>query len=364
MKTTFMGCALVLLGVAACGDRGATVYDFPAGPSTALGARAMTLVTEGCTLDTWQTAALADPSVRRLVHEVILLCATARANGDVTPADPDARAALGRTVAVLRSDGYKARIGVTMGDDLQSFPVPYSDARASAALADPKWHAAVVTNLAPLAALADGLEIDFLHLPAASRDQVTQLFVELDAKYHPASWVGVMAPPSTTAPSDTPGGDAFDLDSIAPKVDRVRMMTLDFSIAGPPGPDIDAGWGVDVARFAMQHVRVTPVDLAVPLYGTDFAGGQTRFVSYEEARGISAATGAPLARGTGGEAHFDWVDVAGVAHHTWTMDSQAVTTTLAAWGAGAAVPPGVGVVLYGLGSEDPGLWRALAGSER
>lgn len=351
--------ALAALAGTGCGsDGGGTVERFESAP---IEPRPIAIVAETCALDPLQLSALEQPALRKVARELILVCPTVRLSGDVAPLDPDARAAFARTVARARTLGFKTRVAVTMGDDLASFPVPYSPQRAAPVFADPAWRAKVVAGLAPFADMGDGLDIDFLNLPDPSRTDVSAFFVALDLAFRPRVPLGVMAPPSTRDPSDTPGGNAFDLAVIAQHVDRVRLMTLDFSCCGQGGgPSIDSGWAVDVARYGKSKSGNVPVDIAFPLYGTDFSELGESYVNYTDGRAIADFFGIAPQRDIGGELFFDWNDGAGRAHQTWYPDAVTTSRVLSAWNRDV-IPPDVGVVLYGLGSEDPALWRTVAG---
>jgi hypothetical protein len=354
--------ALAAIAGVGCGsDGGGTNNRFASEGSLPIAPRTVTIVAETCSLSSLQLSSLQQPALRKVARELILICPAVRLSGEVAPTDPDARAAFARTVAQARTLGYKTRVAVTMGDDLSSFPVPYSPARAAPVLRDPAWRAKVVTALAPFAEMGDGLEMDLLALPDSSRPDVTALFIALDLAFRPRVPIGVMAPPSSSDPSDTPGGAAFDLAAVAPRVDRVRMMTLDFSCCGQaPGPSIDSGWAVDVARYGKSKAGNVPVDIAFPLYGTDFSDLGESFVDYTDGRAIADVFGITPQRAVGGELNFDWTDAAGRNHQTWYPDALTASRVLHAWDS-SVLPLDVGVVLYGLGSEDPALWTILAG---
>ncbi len=354
--------SFALAGTACSGESGGVTDRLASSPdgSNPIPRRHMTIIAETCSPDGYQLTGLDHPGLKKLTNELILICPTVRLNGDVVPADPDARATLSRTVGLARLNGYKVRIAVTMGDDLVSFPIPYSTARSSKALQDPSWRAKVIEGLAEFAAMADGLEIDFLNLPDTSRSAVTELFIGLDKRYRPNTHIGVMAPPSTMDPSDTLGGAAFNLTAISHHVDRIRMMTLDYSCCGQGGgPSIDGGWAVDVARYGKSKAGNVPVDIAFPLYGTDFSDLGERFIDYTDGHAIADVFGVVPERSIGGELNFRWVDAAGHEHETWYPDAITASRVLGAWDTNV-VPADVGVVLYGLGAEDPALFSTLA----
>lgn len=125
-----------------------------------------------------------------------------------------------------------------------------------------------------------------------------------------------------------------------------------------PGPTIDSGWAVDVERSAAAATSA-PLDVAFPLYGWDFGPDGQRSVTYLEAQGVASSTKAPVQRGPTGALYYDWQDESGGAHETWFDDGTSTTWTLAAWDP-QTLDPSVGVVFWGLGSEDPALWDTLA----
>ncbi len=361
MQARFLHVALPLtVWLVGCGAERGETEQSGVNETLPIADRYVTVVAETCSLDAWQRSTLQSQAAKRFVKEVVLVCPSMRATGEVYPSDPEAREALHASVSTLRGLGYRAKIAVTMGDDRATFPQPYPAPRTTAAFGDAKWRAAAMTNLAPFAAMGDGLEIDLVGVPNTIRSSLTQFFVDLDATFRKTTRLGVMAPPATRSPSDTPGGDSFDLAAISHHVDHVRMMTLDFSASGNPGPDIDSGWAVDAARFAKSQVLPSVgVDIAFPLYGTDFSDLGTRFVSYDEGHAIAADRRADVARDPGGELNFHWTDPTGRLHHSWFEDATSASRTLHAWDV-QTLPLDVGVVLYGLGAEDPALWDVLA----
>ena len=82
-------------------------------------------------------------------------------------------------------------------------------------------------------------------------------------------------------------------------------------------------------------------------------------MSWAEGRAIADALKITPDRDTSGELNFAWNDEAGVAHTTWFEDGVSTSRALHAWDT-SALPSDVGVVLYGLGAEDPALWDTLA----
>ena len=205
--------------------------------------------------------------------------------------------------------------------------------------------------------IADGVDVDLEHLPTNVRDAVTSLFTRLDAALRPAATIDVFVPPASSTPSDIPGTDSFDIAAISPHVDRLRVMTLDYS--ADPGPTIDPGWAAAAAKVAPAGAGSVAVDIAVPLYGNDFTSAGTRPVTYLEARGAADMYHAPILRGASGAPHVVYTDAEGTLHDCWFDDAASTIGDIRAW-TPATLAPSIGLVFYGLGAEDPALWSDLA----
>ncbi|MBI2395011.1 MAG: hypothetical protein HYV09_35905 [Deltaproteobacteria bacterium] len=317
--------------------------------------RRLSVIVEGCVVDPWQSATLRSPASRAVLAEVILLCPAFRADGLVTPIDPAARSEVHGTVAALRSLGYRVTLGLRANDERG---VSLGGAEVARSLASAATRTKIIDGLLAVGASADGVELSLLFVAASARKDLAVFASELRSALGSTKQLGVFAPPSVSEPSDLPDGDAYDLRAMRDSVSRVRLMTLDFSCCGaPPGPTIDPGWAVDAARFARSMV-LPEIDVAYPLYGWDFSSGAERPVTFFEARGIAAWRGVPIERGPTHAPHFRWTDTHGAAHDTWFDDATSTVRALEAWPR-SVLPDDVGVVLYGLGAEDPALFPAL-----
>lgn len=345
---------LGLLGLAACGGSGEDARDVGIGLETTIPARRAAVLLDGCVMDTWSRTSLAQPATRRLVSEVVLLCLVPRESGEVGPRDASARAALGTLVSDLKKDGYTVTLGVAFTDESGQ---RYDGAQTRAWLARPDFRERLRETLVDVSSLADGVEIDLQKLPNDARRDVTDVVGLVADALHarvPRKSVGVFVPPSVARPSDLPGGEAFDRAALAARVDRLRVMTLDYSET-EAGPTIDPGWAADAARLARQDAP--SVDLAYPLYGIDFGPRGQRSVTWFEA---NAAFGDARATGRGPtNAPFVRYVRDGEAHALWYDDAISTGTALAAWSYDV-LPPDIGVLFYGLGAEDPTLFARLA----
>ncbi len=351
--------AALVSAVGACGSSGGTIDELGQAEGIAIPARRGTVIVDGCQLDTWQQATLEDPRTRRVVAEVVLLCVVPRFDGSISPSDPSARAGIATAVASLRGQGYRAKLGVAFTDETGA---RYDGQQTLRLLVDGDWRSRAITGLAEMALLADGLELDLQNLPSEARPTLTTFVRELSTAVRPARELSMWIPPSVTIPSDLPGGDAFEVAALAPLTDRLRIGTLDFSCCGgAAGPTIDSGWAVDAFRLARTLAPRVPLDVAVPLYGTDFSSLGQRTTSWYEARALAERHHARIDRGPTGSPHFAYTDDSGRAHDLWYDDTESTTRVLRAWDT-TTLPLDVGVVFYGLGAEDPTLFPAVAAS--
>jgi spore germination protein YaaH len=345
--------ALALLAAGCAVPSGETVDRVGLAADTPLPARVGSAVVDGCVLDTWQRATLAAPGARRVLREIILLCLVPRVDGTVGPRDPSAQAQLVQLAADLRNLGYRVHLGVSFTDETGQ---RYDGAQTRTFLADGAWRARFRETLLPALAPADGVELDLQGLPGDARDSVTALVTEVSQAVRPQKRLGVFVPPSVSVPSDLPGGEAFARVALGKVVDRLRVMTVDFSDT-QPGPTIDPGWAVDAARVALAEAPA--VDLAYPLYGTDFGPRGRRSTTWLEAVATASSAHAAIARGPTTALFVSYVSPVGAEPHTlWFDDATSTGHALGAWSYDV-LPSDVGVVFYGLGAEEPGLFERL-----
>jgi len=344
------------VGLGGCGWwSGETVDKVGQGDGAGIPDRYASVISDGCTPDAWQSEVLASDAAKRVIKEVILLCAVPRFAGGVGPQDPSARAQLASVTDAIHQQGYKVKLAVSFTDETSE---RYDGGQTGKVLADATWRTTTIKDLAALAHGFDGVEIDMQKLSAFDKPSVMAFFKELSGLVRPKQQVSLLAPPST--PDDPVDGPAFDLPTISQWVDRVRVMTLDYS-TDSPGPTIDPGWAVDAARGTKSLVGRVPVDVAMPLYGNDWSSYGTRNTSWFEARAIADEYKVDTQIGPTGAPHLHYTDAGGTPHELWYDDATSTLRTLRAWGPDV-LGLDVGVVFYGLGAEDPGLWSAMARS--
>ncbi len=362
MKTVFAPLVLV-----ACGFTNGNAGTLSQTDTQSVPVRRGTVIADGCTLDSWQLEALASPSMKSLVSEVVLLCLLPHADGSVTPNDPSGTADLGGLAKQLHGLGYQVTLAADFVTDNGNV---FDGAQTATELADSAWVAKVVSGIAQAAQVADGVDLDLEQLPASARTNVTTLVGMVAASLRPLKKLGVFLPPATVTPSDVPGGDAFDVASLSQVTDRFLSLTLDYAGTSPgsaPGPTIDSGWAVDVVRFAENGTGSVALDVAVPLYGNDFTTSSNtvpvRSTTFLEAVGLENTYGQEATRAATQELVLDYTDDAHAAHELWYEDAKSTINVLGAWDY-KTLPANVGVVFWGLGAEDPALWDAVKGATK
>ena len=351
--------AFTSLALVACGSPAGETRRFGPGADATFPARRGTVLAQGCALDGGQRATLADAATKKVVRELVLMCLAVGDGGAVSPSDPGERAALLATVADVRALGYRVSLGLVIGD---AWSAPYPSDRAGKLVADPAARVALAAALAPWAAEIDGLDVALWPLPASARDHATAFVDAIGQAVRSTIALAVHVPPSTATPSDLPGGDAFDMYALSLHADRIRVTTLDYSTVDVPGPTIDPGWAVDAVRTARQLGAGTPLDIALPLYGWDFARGGATSVTASEATALCASHRAALTRGASGAPRCAFDD-GGTHHDVYFDDTSSLTLDLAAWDE-PTLPRDVGVLYWGLGAEDAPLFRAIAAGQR
>jgi len=339
--------------VLGCSGSSEHVSSVGQGLDVPLPSRPGTVVVDGCVVDPWQRSTLAGRGARRVLQEVVLLCLVPREDGTVGPRDKSARLKLAETVQDLRREGYRVHLGVAFTDESGQ---RYDGAQTATQIADPAWRARFVDTLPEAVGGADGVEIDLQLLPPQSRPAVTALVTATAAAMRPAKRLGVFVPPSVTSPSDLPGGEAFSRVELGALVDRLRVMTLDYS-EGSPGPTIDPGWAVDAARLALGDVP-DRVDIAYPLYGLDFGPRGLRPTTHADAIATATYSRSPIERGPTTAPFIRYQGFGGESHQLWFDDLESTSRALAAWN-GDVLPLTMGVVFYGLGAEEASLFERL-----
>ena len=121
---------------------------------------------------------------------------------------------------------------------------------------------------------ADGVDIDFeaMNFPASpDRAVVSRKFPvflrSLQTSLHRDGQLLSVSVPSRTSGRD-PNWSIYHYGALAPYVDRVRVLTYDYSYAGgDPGPIAPIDWVESVTRYAESKFPRVPLSIGLPAYG-------------------------------------------------------------------------------------------------
>src|SRR6185295_14473074 len=173
--------------------------------------------------------------------------------GRLTPATPWVTDTLGRLMASPR----RGRVLVTVVNDVfaSDGSTRMKDARCvHEAVATAESRARHIDQLMAVAALADGLEIDYENLAAEDRGPFTQLIAELAARLHAQDRRLAVVVQARLNDRAGAGAGAFDWRAIGQHADSVRLMAYYYHHGrGRPGPSAPPLWVANLHRFASSQ---------------------------------------------------------------------------------------------------------------
>lgn len=194
-----------------------------------------------------------------------------------------------------------------------------------------------------------GFVFDFESIAPADVPAYRQLIREANAALDPLGALVFVTVPVADA--------AWSPRAFAAVADKIILMNYDLhSEAGDPGPIAPQGWYVDNLRRALAEAKHDKLIVAVGSYAYDWHGDAADPMTIEEAWLAAHDSSAPIIFDTAsGNSGFGFEE-GGVKHEVWMLDAAAIWNELKALRAS-----GLGsIALWRLGSEDPGVWPAIA----
>jgi spore germination protein YaaH len=211
---------------------------------------------------------------------------------------------------------------------------------------------------------ADGVDIDFEHLPAVMRFPFTDFFAQLATELHARNkMLSVCVYALSPAARRETGIGFWDTSLLGQYADHVRVMTYDLFC--PPsqfiGPTSTAPWGRDTMAYLVSQVPRHKIVMGLPTYSVDWdindPSQSTQVNDYEWI--AEREKESPIGRGwcyywdvnliryndANGHAHLLWVsDAKSTKSHLVTADTFDVT----------------GVCFWLLnGGDDPAIWSTV-----
>lgn len=225
---------------------------------------------------------------------------------------------------------------------------------------------------------ADGADIDFEGMNfgtvGADRTAVKKFFpIFLEKLRNRLNTTGALlsvAVPARRSAAD-PNWEVFDYNAIGRSVDRVRVMTYDYSTGDTtPGPIGPLDWARDVIKYAKSEFKGVPLSIGVPQYGQNWYVKTLKGTCPNAAKGTVAPTAqqalglidtynaTAVWSGTAGEYHFDYrrpypeYGNCVVMRRVWFGEGRSALTRMQ-----LAQQLGVqGIAVWRIGVEDPALW--------
>lgn len=196
---------------------------------------------------------------------------------------------------------------------------------------------------------AAGVVFDFEELAPSSQEDYQQLLREARSRFSKRNWLVTVTIPL--------GNSDWNAGTYARIADRVFLMNYDeHSNDGEAGPIASQSWFVARLKEALAVVPRNKAIVAIGAYAYDWtAPGKGDPDSIEEAWLIAHDSEAPIMFDkASGNSTFSYEE-AGEAHTIWMLDAASAWNQLRA----ADVEGVAGVALWRLGTEDPGVWKAL-----
>jgi spore germination protein YaaH len=229
----------------------------------------------------------------------------------------------------------------------------------------------------------DGIDLDYEKFAfsdgsstwATTRPNWVAFVAQLSATLHAHGKRLTVAVPYMDSP--TTGYWVYDYLGIGPYVDRMRIMTYDYSVSAA-GPIAPISWVSRVAAFAVTQVPASKVQIGVPTYGYDWplstAGcpvdnlpKKTSYTAQQAAAVAASLHITPAWDATNGERTFSYHST--YSGHSATGAAATCTITRTVWyddASAVALRAKLvgqyalgGVALWTVGGEDPAQWAAI-----
>ena len=252
-------------------------------------------------------------------------------------------------------------------------------------LSDPTRRAELIDSLVAMVQRvgADGVDIDFeaMNFPASSdrttvRKKFPVFLSGLQQSLHDQGLLLSLSVPSRVSDND-PNWAIFDYGAIAPFVDRVKILTYDYSYAGgDPGPVAPLNWVDQVTRYAKSRFRGVPLSIGQPAYGYNWyikTLSGTCPASIDVKATTAPTTQQALALADTYNATIEWDKASGEYHYTYHRPypdggSDCVVLREVWFEAARSVKAKLSIVaerhvqglaFWTLGNEDPASWNVL-----
>ncbi|HZP71920.1 MAG TPA: glycosyl hydrolase family 18 protein [Gaiellaceae bacterium] len=237
-----------------------------------------------------------------------------------------------------------------------------STSTLDALLRSPDARAAVIAQMVSEANASgwDGINVDFEAGAAADRPYMTEFVTEAAAALHgDGKTLSVDVSAKVRDVPNHPRSTFYDYDAIAAQADTVFVMCwgIHWSTSVPGAID-DWDWVSQVAAYVAARPNRDKYVIGFGMYGLDWPSGggpahPATALEWGDVQKLLSQTGQQVTYDETEHApHFSYVDGGGLTHDVWFTDAQSLGERIA-----LAHATGVGIGLWRLGDEDPGIWN-------
>lgn len=227
---------------------------------------------------------------------------------------------------------------------------------ASVVLRDPALRSAHVRNITDLVQREgyDGIDIDYESLTDGDREPLVTFLTELRAALHAHDkLLTISVQPKVSDDGDGPHNRAQDYAAIGEVVDRVNLMTYDYSnSSSDPGPVAPLEWVDDVLAYTTSRIPPEKVVLGNVLLGYDWGRGEGETVSWKQATDLADEQGADIEWDEDSQSPWFRVTLTDGPHEVWFENAESTARKLELVG---QYDLG-GAFFWRLGGEDPDTW--------
>lgn len=242
---------------------------------------------------------------------------------DVTPEDGLTSDQVTGITPVAHAHGQLslARVTLMNGNQLASL---FANSQATATLEDDIANAIVADGY-------DGVNIDFEFLPAADREAFVSFLQQLHVLLASQGKLLTVDLPAIADPAKEPWNAGYDYTAIGETVDKVILMSYDYSYpTGSPGPIAPLWWVNETVQYAITQMPPDKVILGLDTYAYDWSGtGEAKAYSLTQADTLSSQPNATDTWDTLDQAPTFTYTLNGVNHTVYYENAESITPRIA-----------------------------------
>ncbi|HEU0086499.1 MAG TPA: glycosyl hydrolase family 18 protein [Pseudonocardiaceae bacterium] len=235
----------------------------------------------------------------------------------------------------------------------------WTPGNASVVLRDPVRRSKHVRNIVDLVLREgyDGIDIDYESLQDGDRQPLVVFLTDLGAALHAQNkLLTISVQPKESDAGDGPHNRAQDYAAIGKVVDRVNVMSYDYSYSGSdPGPVAPIDWVDRVLAYTTSQIQPEKVVLGNDLLGYDWGRGGGETVTWQEATDLADKNGADVQWDEDSQSPWFRYRGADGPHEVWFENAESTAVKLdlvEKYHLG-------GTFFWRLGGEDPDTWSRI-----